>query len=335
MEELQKTLKVDDIEYNINAVHSDTASQVVNKLILKKTNLSTGEPSSREADWTEFDGSVEKVLNIVPSSGGGFSGNITVPPYKDTIRDESVLNSSDIKKFIVNELKSNSVLYTWNGTKLTGGGEGSSIKSISIITGNDANKNSFATKNNENYLAYKNNDTTKSFVSAFIYISTDDGNLGNIYFGTCEANEVTGVQVNADNANTAGQLASTQHFSVSLESSAEVDFNGTCDAPLGVTGILPISKGGTGATTAEEARTNLGISLKNLDAAPSNHTHLYAGSATAGGAATSALAATKDSLGNNISAYYQPKILTGNEDPNKSTVDAVKKAPDGAIYIQY
>ena len=49
----------------------------------------------------------------------------------------------------------------------------------------------------------------------------------------------------------------------------------------GVTGTLPISRGGTGATTAAAARTALG-------AAASSHTHKYAGSSSAGGAATSA-----------------------------------------------
>lgn len=46
-------------------------------------------------------------------------------------------------------------------------------------------------------------------------------------------------------------------------------------------GVVPVSNGGTGANNAEDALTNLG-------AAPSNHTHKYAGSSSAGGAATSA-----------------------------------------------
>ena len=50
----------------------------------------------------------------------------------------------------------------------------------------------------------------------------------------------------------------------------------------GVTGTLPIAKGGTGATSASAARTALG-------AAASSHTHNYAGSSSAGGAATSAV----------------------------------------------
>ena len=48
-----------------------------------------------------------------------------------------------------------------------------------------------------------------------------------------------------------------------------------------VQGVLSIANGGTGATTAAAARTNLG-------AAAASHTHSYAGSSSAGGAATSA-----------------------------------------------
>lgn len=36
---------------------------------------------------------------------------------------------------------------------------------------------------------------------------------------------------------------------------------------------VPVSKGGTGATTAAAARTNLGITPANIGAAPTSHTH--------------------------------------------------------------
>lgn len=48
-----------------------------------------------------------------------------------------------------------------------------------------------------------------------------------------------------------------------------------------LTGVLPIAHGGTGANNSATA-------LSNLGAAPANHTHNYAGSSSAGGAANSA-----------------------------------------------
>ena len=40
-----------------------------------------------------------------------------------------------------------------------------------------------------------------------------------------------------------------------------------------ITGILPVNKGGTGATTASDARANLDITPSNIGAAISSHTH--------------------------------------------------------------
>lgn len=58
-------------------------------------------------------------------------------------------------------------------------------------------------------------------------------------------------------------------------------------------GTIPVTQGGTGATTAADARTNLGVGASGTHAdsyfALASHTHNYAGSSSAGGAANSAI----------------------------------------------
>lgn len=80
-------------------------------------------------------------------------------------------------------------------------------------------------------------------------------------------------------ANDVGAAASTHYHSAS-------DIN---------KGTLSLIRGGTGGSTAEEARTNIGAAADNhkhnaedVGAAAKEHTHNYAGASTAGGAANSA-----------------------------------------------
>jgi hypothetical protein len=232
--ELAKTLKVNvngnNEEYNINAKTADVATKVANALEVKKIDVddktTTGELS--------FDGSGDSnELVIVPAAGGRFSGRITVPSFPDnwSTDGETILNYRDITETVLKELKNNSVLYTWNGTTLSGGGSGTQIKSVSIITGAAGNVNSFAAENA----------TSKQF-SAFIYVA----DTGNIYFGTSDSSEVAGVTVSSETAINANQLTNARKFSVNLGTSDTVDFNGTADAALGVTGTLPFTKGGLG-----------------------------------------------------------------------------------------
>lgn len=82
-------------------------------------------------------------------------------------------------------------------------------------------------------------------------------------------------------AGMAVQLSISRTIRTNLGSTTAADFDGTSDITPGVTGTLPISNGGTGATSAADARTALG-------AAAASHTHNYAGSSSAGGAANSA-----------------------------------------------
>jgi hypothetical protein len=316
--ELEKTLKVNGEEYNINAKQ---AEKVEKALKLKKNLLTTISEDT-------FDGTAEKVIDYVSAEGGAFRGAIRVPNNENAnIDNKAVLNYYDLKNSVLKELKNNSVLYTWNGKTLAGGGEGDLIKSVSIITGDTGDVNSFAAKNF----------TTKQF-SAYIYI----GDTGSIYFGTSDSSDVAGVTVSAENAINANQLTEARELSVNLESDSAANFDGTEDVAIGVSGTLPVSKGGTGEKDLKDVTVgsaNILISTETgkmynadgISAAIDSLNNVIDGTTTVG----KATKATQDSNGNTISSYYQPKILMGTADPTTSTVSAVKNAPNGAIYIKY
>ena len=61
-------------------------------------------------------------------------------------------------------------------------------------------------------------------------------------------------------ATSATKLATARSINVNLASTVADDFDGTSDASVGVTGILPVANGGTGGNTITTARTALGVS---------------------------------------------------------------------------
>ena len=60
-------------------------------------------------------------------------------------------------------------------------------------------------------------------------------------------------------AKKASQLNTARNLTTKLDSTSSGSFNGTADVTIGVSGTLPIANGGTGATTAAQALTKLGI----------------------------------------------------------------------------
>lgn len=76
------------------------------------------------------------------------------------------------------------------------------------------------------------------------------------------------------NAATATKLATARTIRINLASTSTASFDGSANITPGVTGTLPIANGGTGATTASSARSNLGAQSKVLygPSAPSDST---------------------------------------------------------------
>lgn len=303
--ELKNTLVISGEEYNINAkkaeeakeashavetdhaVEADhanasdiaTEAETANKLAktLKITKVNLGNTVD-----VDFNGESDKTIKIVPADGGRFTGRITTATDKvsrDIIaRDpETVLNSAHIKTYIVDELIRKSVKCSWNGSELVAeatDASNASIPSICIVTGDSTAANGFALYNNQNYIN-RNEEGRPPFLSAFIYVSTDDGNNGNIYFGTCDSDHVAGVQVSADKANyavssgTAEQLAQSSKFVVNLSddfADKETEFNGTQDdVVLGIRGTLSPAHGGTGQTDLANVTVGKAAVLSGVD----------------------------------------------------------------------
>jgi hypothetical protein len=252
--DLKNTIKFNDEteEYNINAVK---ANHVANKLTIKSMGLSGNEL----ANPVEFDGDEPKSISVVPANGGKFIGPIRVPVAQyaqsggnlkqdGSFVDDAVVNYKDLKDKVLRQVINNSVLYNYaNGAIDPAISEGQ-FNSISVVQGNSS-VDDFA---KENY--------AEKYLSAYIFLNTtgDESPETQIYFGTADSETpiplVTG---NSTLAASAGKLATARTIQTNLGAGGAVLFDGTTDVKPGVTGILSMTNGGTGATSAAEASKNL------------------------------------------------------------------------------
>lgn len=87
-----------------------------------------------------------------------------------------------------------------------------------------------------------------------------------VYFTGGKPVACTSLDLNTSgNAATATKLANSRTIRTNLGSTATASFNGTANITPGVTGTLPLANGGTGATTAAGARSNLELGAVKLD----------------------------------------------------------------------
>lgn len=111
---LKKTLKIEDEEYNINAVYSDEAGKVSNSLTLKSSNK-----DGTNTD-TVFNGSEGKEISYVPSDGGTFTGSVYLDHDKskvDSIPDDNeVITSAQVSNRVA-ELNG-APFFVWNTQQL-------------------------------------------------------------------------------------------------------------------------------------------------------------------------------------------------------------------------
>ena len=134
---IQNAINVNGEDYLINAY---TADHTLQALEITKHNGENSEETIR------FNGSTEYKLAIVPSTGGNFSGPISVPTQDkalDKIADTTVINKGEIEK-IIDQL-TGIPYYTWDGINVeeVTTEEGKVLQNINIIVGSLKNFKTF------------------------------------------------------------------------------------------------------------------------------------------------------------------------------------------------
>ena len=236
--ELTNTLVVDDKTYNINAVQ---ANKVANSLTITDC--------SDNSDIV-FDGSTAKSISVMTPDGGHFTGRITIDQNND-IKDNDILNCKDIRETILANIEAvnKSIIYLFdeeNIDQLEQNLVDNALTSISIVRGKEESVETFAGYNNDKY------NSGELYLSVYLYISSD---TNRVYYG--QANEDTAYLLDINSATKANSLVESHTIQTNLGSDVAQGFNGTEDITPGVTGVLKIEHGGTGANNITEAVENI------------------------------------------------------------------------------
>ena len=186
-----------------------------------------------------------------------------------------------------------------------------------------------ASSHTHNYLPLTGGTLTGTLTAKALYASDGDvvgsqlvtktNNYPEVYFKNAAGATLAELYVNT----TSGGYAD---FKLKLFSSASTASfftfgkNGNINVPgtVNLGSALSISSGGTGATTAAGARTNLGITPANIGAAASSHTHSYL--PLSGGTLSGSLAVTGNITSNSHSVYTAGgNVIYSSTQPTGST----------------
>lgn len=239
-----------NIVSNIGSLYVQNANNAAHVVFTQSVNAS---------DSSQFDTVVGNVTRTLPlqeenaTSSLGISSDIETTHGADSIpTSQAVYDFASTGKVLIveNNSASNPLYLMGSNTATTGDRTSVYVNSGVYVTPSD--KSVTAT-------TFKGNLTGTAAVATDISHSlTGNGtNTLTLTIGSASANVVT--VNNVSHSSDASTLSTARNFITNLSSADSVSFNGAANATLGITGTLPVSHGGTGATKVADARSNLGL----------------------------------------------------------------------------